>query len=179
MTDKMTLDDLIAKAVEYKKGCDDTGFRHGANVIIDMIRNNRPALLAGLQPDNIRCANCGIHADDADGCIQYGEEWVCSTRCQDQHDELGCPFETSENSYRHPIETERLIVLEAGLRGVLRFRANEQGCWGEIDLKGNWLHDDMTPSGVWYYSKETAIKDCERRGLDAEFVDTEEQKDAS
>lgn len=67
-----------------------------------------------------QCANCGITADRAEGSIQYGdEEWVCSNRCYDQHDELGCPMETHDG-YRHPGETEKFLARIAELEAVVR-----------------------------------------------------------
>jgi len=56
--------------------------------------------------------------------------------------------------------------------GTLRFRKTEHGFYREIDLEGNWLHEDgINEREVQYYNKETAIKDCERRGLTATFKD--------
>lgn len=45
-----------------------------------------------------RCSNCGKSADEAKhiivGMSMYDGEWCCCTECEEEHDILGCPFES-------------------------------------------------------------------------------------
>ena len=64
-------------------------------------------LTSELTNTRSRCANCGTTPDRAEKIVSVSEgEWVCSDRCEQQHEMLGCPFEHGQ-FHRHPIETEQ------------------------------------------------------------------------
>ncbi len=67
--------------------------------------------------DESHCANCGIRSSRAEKIIPSDDgEWFCSDLCEQQHDEMGCPFEGGEY-YRHPIETAEAERERDTLRG--------------------------------------------------------------
>lgn len=45
-----------------------------------------------------RCANCGKPIEEARSVLfgdsMYDGEWCCCAECMDEHDDLGCPFES-------------------------------------------------------------------------------------
>lgn len=56
----------------------------------------------GGEKKSRRCANCGATATEAKSCIAGDDgEWFCSVECYDEHERVGCPFETGVE-YRRP-----------------------------------------------------------------------------
>lgn len=61
------------------------------------MKNKNVFPITGLNQDGKnRCANCGKPIEEAKEVLtarMYDGEWTCSKECDDEHEELGCPFE--------------------------------------------------------------------------------------
>lgn len=91
------------------------------------------------------CANCGkpwSQAKEHRTAQMYDGEWVCSKACEDEHDELGCPFAHGEN-YRTQFELREGLLNEGALA---RLSLEAQNARDQIE--GSTLRTRHAASGI-------------------------------